>query len=167
MTDRTCGGCTACCFTHQIRDINKPMGTWCTHCKVGSGCEIYDTKPPACTNYRCAWLKGLGTEDDRPDKVNAVLDFVVWDRKRDPQELEVVEMIEGASRQKGLQAIIKDQLNKGLEVFISVSGKMKDGVLIRPDGRPLSRYMRRILKSKKVTPLTATEYAAQQNTPAE
>lgn len=164
MTDRSCGGCTACCFTHEIPIIRKPIGSWCTHCTI-SGCTIYDTKPAACTNYRCAWLKGVGTDADRPDRVNAVFDLVVRNPRLGPEALEVLEIVEGASTRAGLQAIIHAQLAKGLDVFVSACGK-DGGVFVLAEGHSLPRERRRALKKNDIVLLTAAEYAKRQKSPA-
>ncbi len=71
---RVCGGCTACCRTHAILEIGKPAGEWCPHCEIGRSCKIYSKKPPTCTEFKCAWLAGLGRTEDRPDKVHVVIE---------------------------------------------------------------------------------------------
>jgi hypothetical protein len=44
---RECGDCSMCCKLLEIADadIAKPRNQWCKHCKPGSGCTIYDTRP--------------------------------------------------------------------------------------------------------------------------
>ena len=74
--DRTCGGCTACCKTHGVAELQKPGGTLCSHCDEGVGCRIYDRRPEACRTYRCSWLISLGLEEYRPDKTGIVPDHV-------------------------------------------------------------------------------------------
>lgn len=165
MTERICGGCTACCFTHEIKAIRKPLGTWCTHA-VGGGCSIYNTKPSACTKYRCAWLKGVGSEKDRPDKVNAVFDLIEYDPFSRNKVLEVLEIEEGASLQSRLQTIIMDHLRSGANVFVSASGK-EESLYALAENNTLPRDKRRIFKKNKVIVTTAAEYAAKQKTPAE
>ncbi len=70
--ERTCGGCTACCKTHAVFEIDKSPGRWCEHCNIGKGCRIYDTRPEKCREFRCEWLNGYG---ERPDRTKIVLDF--------------------------------------------------------------------------------------------
>jgi hypothetical protein len=76
MSERTCGGCTACCKTHAIREegFNKPEGEWCTHCEIGKGCGIYQARPTSCQVFKCAWLEGFGTDEHRPDLTQVVPD---------------------------------------------------------------------------------------------
>lgn len=73
--ERTCGGCTACCKTHGVKELSKPGGAWCEHCDVGQGCKIYSERPNSCQQYKCAWLVGIGLEEYRPDKTGIVPDF--------------------------------------------------------------------------------------------
>lgn len=165
MTERTCGGCTACCFTHEIKSIRKPLGSWCTHC-VNGGCAIYTTKPSACTKYRCAWLKGVGTEADRPDKVNAVFDLIEEDPFSGAKVLEILEIKEGVSQQANMQTIIQDHLRSGANVFVSASG-IEASLYALAEGNTLPRDKRRMFKKNKVSVLTSTEYVAQlQKSPA-
>jgi hypothetical protein len=76
---RVCGGCTACCKTHGIRELNKPPGTWCRHCRIGEKCSIYNSRPKSCREYACSWLQGIGTEETRPDKIGFVGEFGFFD----------------------------------------------------------------------------------------
>ena len=77
QTTRSCGGCTECCFTHMIRTdtgLFKDMFTDCMHCTSGVGCMVYDSgRPDGCKTMSCAWLRGVGADNDRPDKTNVVL----------------------------------------------------------------------------------------------
>ena len=70
--ERSCGGCTACCKTHGIFELQKIPGKWCPHCQVGNGCRIYSRRPQSCQVFRCMWLKGLGSPEHRPDKTGIV-----------------------------------------------------------------------------------------------
>lgn len=80
MVDRECGSCTQCCKTMRIAELDKPENSWCDHCDIGTGCDIYETKPDECTSFVCGWLTApdfvqeLGLTDDlRPDKSKVVL----------------------------------------------------------------------------------------------
>ena len=70
---RSCGDCTVCCIVPGIDtpQIQKVTGAACRNCRVG-GCAIYDDRPRACRDFRCAWLDGALDEDWRPD-VSGVL----------------------------------------------------------------------------------------------
>lgn len=78
-TDRSCGGCTACCKTHAVFEINKSQGEWCPDCAVGQGCRIYFMRPVSCKAFKCAWFMGVGVTElrHRPDKTNIVPDYKV------------------------------------------------------------------------------------------
>jgi hypothetical protein len=71
-TDRQCGGCTACCKALGIIEIGKSPGKWCKHCTIGRGCQIYTARPEGCQVFKCTWLNGIGSENERPDKTNLV-----------------------------------------------------------------------------------------------
>jgi len=53
---RECGSCTMCCKLLRIEELGKAEGEWCTHCAIGKGCTIYDTRPEACRGFYCGWL---------------------------------------------------------------------------------------------------------------
>lgn len=52
---RECGSCSMCCKVYNVPEINKPAGTWCTHCKPGRGCGIHDALPSQCATFNCMW----------------------------------------------------------------------------------------------------------------
>jgi hypothetical protein len=54
---RTCGSCSLCCKLMRIGELEKPNGRWCSHCKPGKGCLIYDSRPEECQTFNCAWLR--------------------------------------------------------------------------------------------------------------
>ncbi len=72
---RSCGGCTACCFTHSITTLNKPVATHCKECDVGVGCKIYGRHPFDCAMYKCFWLMTDAPEHWRPDRMGVVIDL--------------------------------------------------------------------------------------------
>ncbi len=75
---RTCGACTACCKTHMVQEIKKPIGTWCTHCDRGKGCTIYETRPTGCMDFACLLLMSIeGTRDTPPHKSGIVPDMQI------------------------------------------------------------------------------------------
>jgi hypothetical protein len=71
---RTCGSCTLCCKLMGIRALEKPRGTWCSHCSPKSGCDIYPGRPGECRDFVCAWLGDESLGDEwKPDKSRMVL----------------------------------------------------------------------------------------------
>ena len=74
---RECGPCTVCCTAPSINkpEIQKLSGAACRHCD-GGGCAIYDSRPPVCRAFYCAWRTvDIFGEDWRPDK-SGVLAYV-------------------------------------------------------------------------------------------
>ena len=86
---RKCGDCSACCYVLKVQNVaphtdgednrelkvfDKAEYTRCVHQKPrGTNCcRIYKERPQACSTFACGWLKGLGTQNDRPDKVGVV-----------------------------------------------------------------------------------------------
>ncbi|SDR56910.1 hypothetical protein SAMN05519103_05535 [Rhizobiales bacterium GAS113] len=75
-TTRSCGTCTLCCKTMAVSALNKPRDTWCSHCRPGKGCGIYDTRPPECRSFGCLWLADPNFPDElKPERSKLV--FVV------------------------------------------------------------------------------------------
>ena len=73
-----CGNCTACCKVFNIPELDKPAGKWCDHCKIGSGCKIYEERPEICSDFKCLWLESQNHPNEqlspglRPDKCKIV-----------------------------------------------------------------------------------------------
>jgi hypothetical protein len=57
-----------------IKEIAKPSGAWCPHCRPGHGCAIYAERPDECRSFHCDWLafEYLGPEW-KPEKSKIVL----------------------------------------------------------------------------------------------
>jgi len=75
--ERTCGACTLCCTLLRVDALRKRGGTPCRELRAAPsppGCGIHATRPPICRAYRCLWLSGAFEEDDRPDRLGAILD---------------------------------------------------------------------------------------------
>jgi hypothetical protein len=53
----SCGTCTLCCKTMKVHELDKAAHIWCRHCRIGKGCEIYETRPESCRIYDCLWLQ--------------------------------------------------------------------------------------------------------------
>ena len=55
--------------------LNKPVGTWCTHCAPGrGGCTIYQSRPTQCQDFYCLWLTSLTLGPEwRPNKCKMFL----------------------------------------------------------------------------------------------
>jgi hypothetical protein len=59
-----------------VDEIGKPGGTACPKLRAAGGCSIHATRPGICRAYRCLWLQGGLEEEDRPDRLGAVLDVM-------------------------------------------------------------------------------------------
>lgn len=76
---RTCGACSLCCVVLRVDELEKLGGVPCRELRApeqGGGCGIHATRPGICRAYRCLWLQGGLEDDDRPDRLGAVLDLV-------------------------------------------------------------------------------------------
>lgn len=69
MVKRPCGECSACCTTLEVPAVQTKAGDACRHQRDGGGCSIYATRPKDCREYACAWKLGIGSPEQRPDKV--------------------------------------------------------------------------------------------------
>lgn len=69
LAQRRCDSCTVCCTELKIEtpEFRKPANTACKHL-CGTGCGIYETRPPVCQQFLCGWrLFPELTDDWRPD----------------------------------------------------------------------------------------------------
>lgn len=74
---RECGGCTMCCTSLRIADLNKKRWTKCPYELRGSGCKIHESlrspddpmRPPACQEWACLWRAGFLDASWRPDRI--------------------------------------------------------------------------------------------------
>jgi len=73
---RSCGPCSLCCTVLRVDELHKLGGVSCVHQRAEGGCSIHPQRPGICRAYRCLWLAGGLTEEDRPDRLGAVLDVV-------------------------------------------------------------------------------------------
>lgn len=76
---RSCGGCTACCRSLAVDELDKPEWASCPNQLAegdhGGGCGAYNDRPASCRAFSCCWLTGLKvtTTDHRPDRCGVVL----------------------------------------------------------------------------------------------
>ncbi len=81
--EHACGDCTMCCKIMGVNDpaLKKPPNQWCTHCQIGKGCGIYESRPVDCRKFECLWLQTPDMPDGlRPDKSKVVF-WVTTDGK--------------------------------------------------------------------------------------
>lgn len=75
-SERKCGSCRVCCVVMKITELNKPEFTSCDHLvkrQTTRSCGIYNDRPEECRTFQCAWLTGLGTNNQRPDRCGVML----------------------------------------------------------------------------------------------
>jgi hypothetical protein len=56
--------------------LRKLGGVPCVHQRPAGGCAIHRQRPGICRAYRCLWLQGGLRQDDRPDRLGALIDLV-------------------------------------------------------------------------------------------
>lgn len=122
-----CDGCTACCKILKVHELNKPGNTWCRHCKIGTGCEIYETRPESCRVYECVWLqsqrggKPLALEL-RPDKSRVVLGVT---NQGDDLVLYVSSDRPDAWKRGAMARFVAEMQAKGFPVMVCCDDKMR------------------------------------------
>lgn len=145
---RVCGSCTACCKTHPIPEINKLTGRWCVNCNPGEGCKIYSYRPDPCKGFLCAWLKGMGRDEDRPDLVRHVMDYVLTGTPFRLGILQIFEVMKGGFEHPNIEIWTQISLEGGIWVsHISLSGKAK---LFVPEGEILTDSLRAEVKRQRL-----------------
>jgi Fe-S-cluster containining protein len=71
---RHCGTCTLCCKVYDVPSLEKPAGKWCSHCKPGTGCGIWETRPDHCRAFHCLYMtEGWLGEEWKPERAKFVL----------------------------------------------------------------------------------------------
>ena len=103
---RECGECSLCCTVLRVDELAKLGGRPCVHQRQEGGCRIHSKRPEICRAYRCAWLGGAFGDDDRPDRLGAVVDLVA----RGEVIRGVVRQLDGGAldRSERLRAIVAD-----------------------------------------------------------
>jgi hypothetical protein len=65
-----------CCKLLGIEELGKARGEWCVHCTIGTGCNIYETRPEECRNFYCGYLINRHLDEQwKPSKSRMVLAF--------------------------------------------------------------------------------------------
>jgi hypothetical protein len=129
IAGRDCGDCTVCCVLPNIDtpEIQKKSGARCEHC-TGTGCAIYQTRPPICRAWYCAWRTvNIFGEAWRPDK-SGVLALV--ETEGIPENFELTTgislMLTGNPnkiiRQKYFQDFVVTGVMNSVPLFLSLPG---------------------------------------------
>lgn len=116
-------------------ELRKLGGTPCVHQRAEGGCGIHARRPGICRAYRCLWLRGGLDEDDRPDRLGAVLDVV---GRAGEAWLEIREAEPGASERSARLRAIAEHYRRSMPVRISDSSDVLDAErpfrVLLPDG---------------------------------
>jgi hypothetical protein len=67
--------CTLCCLTHGVPEIDKLPFIRCRHCIEGMGCAAHSLAPDACSEFRCAYLRGMSADDTWPHLCRFVQEY--------------------------------------------------------------------------------------------
>ena len=122
-----CESCTLCCKFMGVEELEKPRNTWCKHCNIGVGCNIYETRPESCRIYECVWFKTQSLDKPispalRPDKSRVVIgtdnngeDLILYVSREQPD----------AWKQKRFKQFITDMKNRGVTVSVSCGDSLK------------------------------------------
>lgn len=73
---RSCDACSLCCTVLRVDELSKLGGVACEHQCPGGGCGIHERRPNICRDYACLWLRGGLKDEDRPDKLGAIVDIL-------------------------------------------------------------------------------------------
>lgn len=57
LLPRSCGTCSACCWAYDVPEFDKGARCWCPKLDAGR-CTVYATRPNACLEFACDWLRG-------------------------------------------------------------------------------------------------------------
>jgi hypothetical protein len=129
VAGRECGACTVCCTVPTINkpEIQKLSGATCRHC-TGAGCAIYETRPPICRSYYCAWRTVEIFDDSwRPDR-SGVMPYVETEGISEAFDLStgIGLMLVGnplkTVRQRWFQEFVTTGIMNSVPLFMSLPG---------------------------------------------
>jgi hypothetical protein len=108
------------------------------HQSEANGCRVYERRPGICRAYRCAWLGGAFDEEDRPDRLGAVLDLVP---RGDSIRLVIRQVDPGAMARSPRLREIADEMRSSMPVEIRDVANVLDPdhpfTVLQPDGQDL------------------------------
>jgi hypothetical protein len=129
---RSCNGCTKCCRTMTVKELNKPAYKWCQHCSF-EGCTIYPDRPASCVAFECMWLQDESIPDElRPDRSRVVLAV-------NPDSTAVTAFVdprESSAWQQGMMGQLLIQISNQMPVLISCGEERK--AMVNPDIGPVT-----------------------------
>ena len=129
MKSRECGTCTACCYGLVVEAIDKPAFQCCRHTVTDGGCGNYAKRPSACRNFRCLWLEGHLSEEDRPDRLGVI--FTTTQHGQVGTHPLLVEVTAGAAAAANVRAAVR-RLTEKTPVLVATAA----GGTFHPRRRP-------------------------------
>lgn len=107
-----------CCWLPEQRELGKPVNTWCQHCAIGKGCNIYKDRPQGCKDFECLWLKNPAIPYEfRPDKIGVIFEPLISSRTC----LALTGDMSTLSN-NGVRNIITNLLDHGVGVIVTCPG---------------------------------------------
>lgn len=163
VAGRACGDCRMCCKLPDIPELAKPIDTWCRHADLDrpdGGCKIYNDRPAVCRSFACGWLKGLGQERDRPDRLG-----VMWQPIQMPDGRPGLAFVESEPGALGKPRVRRwlEQFNRSHPGRIAVRRFEEPrlaAVELRVNGRPTPEAKPTATPRAKLTARTAADQAA-------
>jgi hypothetical protein len=129
---RPCDGCTECCSVFGVDEIEKDPWIPCDQLSH-EGCSIYETRPKQCRGFHCLWQSGVGTQDDRPDRLGVI--YAATNGRTDftrQQEIQAYEIEPGAFDEPRVVKLSQRFVDKGRLVI----GHTYEGETFRFMGPP-------------------------------
>jgi hypothetical protein len=129
VAGRDCGECAVCCTWPTIDkpEIQKQSGVACRHC-TGTGCAVYETRPPICREWFCAWRTvEIFGEEWRPDR-SGVMPYIETEGISQDFDLStgIGLMLVGNPlkivRQKWFQEFVLTGIMNSVPLFLSLPG---------------------------------------------
>lgn len=73
---RNCGECTLCCYFMNVPQLASPANEYCTYCKPGEGCSVWNEREEVCETFGCLWwLQEQIPEYLRPDRIHVMFEL--------------------------------------------------------------------------------------------
>lgn len=122
-----CDGCTACCKVMHVRELNKPAHQWCPHCKIGTGCGAYDTRPESCKVFECIWLQTQRGQKPLAHELRPDISHVVLTTTKDDRDGVVLNVSPDRPRawQTGAMGkLVSEMLRDGITVLVKCGDKI-------------------------------------------
>jgi hypothetical protein len=141
-----CGSCTACCVLLDVKSIEKPANTPCSHL-CAEGCGIYASRPKECRDYSCYWLESrTNALEMRPDQLGVIIEINETNLGKAVVVREFTTEIENNKNAQRFAYNIAEQHT----AFIYVIGRNGENKVILPEwASHLERKLRELADAKE------------------